>query len=122
LNAAARNARNLNNNGEGAKRMQWKALFIRTLLILLYIFSGVVCVVIVILAFVPYVRDIYISGFLIKDILLFVIFFLSCVVPRFLQWRFNYALEHDVADQMPNNDQFAGNFNLAGLFDARNFR
>ncbi len=122
LNAAARNARNLNNNTEGAKRMEWKAIFFRTMLFVVYVYAAVICVIMIIIAFVPYVKDLFIAGFLIRDILLFLIFVISSCGPRLLQWKFNYALEHEIADQMPQNDQFVGNGLLAGIFEARNFR
>ena len=102
--------------------MEWKAVFFRTLLTLLYVFVAVVCVVVIIVAFVPYLKDLYITGFLIRDIFLFVIFVISSWAPRLLQWRFNYTVEHEIADQMPHNDAFAGNGVLAGIFEQRNFR
>ncbi len=121
LRASARNARSLHNNPEGATRMELKALFFRVLLALLIVFVTSVCVVLVIIAFVPYVKEAYISSFLIKDSMLFVILFHVTVVPRLLQWRFNYMLEHEIVNQMPQNENF-GNGILAGIFEARNFR
>jgi hypothetical protein len=121
LRASARNARTLHNNAEGAKRMELKAMFFRVLLGLLIVYVTSVSIVLVIIAFVPYIKEAYISAFLIKDSLLFVIFALSTVVPRLLQWRFNYMLEHEIVNQMPHNENF-GNGILAGIFETRNFR
>jgi hypothetical protein len=121
LRAGARNARSLNNNAEGAKRMELKAVFFRSLVLLLVVYVTCVCVVLIIIAFVPYVKEAYIGSYLIKDVLLFLTFTLVTVVPRVLQWRFNYTLEHEIANQMPHNDNL-GNGILAGIFEQRNFR
>jgi hypothetical protein len=122
LKAAARNARNLQNNVQGALRMELKVLFFRSLLVLLMLFVAVACIMLVIVAFVPYVKDAYVSNFVLKDALLFVVFCLFTIAPRLLQWRFNYTLEHEIADQLPQQEQFTGVGILAGIFQARNFR
>ena len=101
--------------------MELKAAFFRSLVLLLVVYVTCVCVVLIIIAFVPYVKEAYIGSYLIKDVLLFLTFTLVTVVPRVLQWRFNYTLEHEIANQMPHNDNL-GNGILAGIFEQRNFR
>ena len=116
-------ARNMRDNDAGVERMQYKATLFRTLMTTCLLYVTLVCIMLVIIAFVPYIKDTYITSYLIKDILLFVILVVATVLPRLIQWRFNYTLEHEIVDQMPHNDMFAmGNGMLQNVFDSRNFR
>jgi hypothetical protein len=115
-------ARNMRDNNDGVRRLQYKATLFRMLMTTCLLYVCLVCIMLVIVAFVPYLKDTYIASFLVKDILLFVLLFMATVLPRILQWRFNYNLEHEIVDQLPHNDVFMGNGILQRMFDNRNFR